>query len=178
MKKGRAASLAGEPPKGMRKRNSPVWRALDQALRATDLLLASGGFSAIVLDLGNIPPEFAWRIPLATWFRFRTAADRARTVFLLLTQHPCARSSAELVLRLFPAQAESKETVLTGADFQLRVERRRFETTHAEPATDMPAQRSTLHLVPARKQPQRETGWQRATAWTGTEPNSLSGGLR
>jgi hypothetical protein len=35
----------------------------DSALRATDLLLHAGGFSAIVLDLGSIAPEYALRIP-------------------------------------------------------------------------------------------------------------------
>ena len=48
---------------------------LDQALRATDLLLQAGGFAAIVLDLGDTAAEHARRIPLATWFRFRQAAD-------------------------------------------------------------------------------------------------------
>ena len=39
------------------KTQAPVWTRLDQALRATDLLLQAGGFSAIVLDLGG----FRWR---------------------------------------------------------------------------------------------------------------------
>ena len=55
------------------------WTRLDQALRATDLLLQAGGFAAIVLDLGDTAPEHGNRIPLATWFRFRQAADRTRS---------------------------------------------------------------------------------------------------
>ena len=178
------ASLAGEPPSASGQRTSPLWRALDQALRATDLLLAAGGFGAIVLDLGSIPPEFVWRIPLATWFRFRTAADRAHAVLLVLTQHPCARSSAELVLRLSPTQMQSAATVLTGARFRVSVDRRRFETPPV-PAATMPAvtpgnsaQPNRLHLVSSRKQPQREREavWGRAAAWTGTEPKTPQGG--
>ena len=69
---------------------SGAWQALDQAIRSADLLLQNGGFSAIVLDLGSTPPEMAWRIPLATWFRFRAACERSRTSLVLLTQHPCA----------------------------------------------------------------------------------------
>ena len=42
---------------------SSQWQALDQALRVADLLLQNGGFGAIVLDLGDVPPEIAWRIP-------------------------------------------------------------------------------------------------------------------
>ncbi|HLI75655.1 MAG TPA: hypothetical protein VKV02_01820 [Acidobacteriaceae bacterium] len=168
-------SLAGDPPPSLGKFTSPLWRALDQALRATDLLLAAGGFSAVVLDLGSTPPEFAWRIPLATWFRFRAAADRARTVLLVLTQHPCARSSAELVLRLSPAQPQAAPTVLTGAQFRVTVDRRRFETDPlAAPAQNLSATPHKLHLVPLRKQPQRETAWHRAAAWTGI--SAASGG--
>ncbi len=172
-----AHSLAGERPGNLTEAASPLWRALDQALRATDLLLAAGGFSAVVLDLGSIPPEFAWRIPLATWFRFRAAADRACTVLLLLTQHPCARSSAELVLRLSAVEPRSATTVLTGARFRIAIDRRRFETQPTPVATPDPSTPpNKLHLVPARKQPQREATWHRAAAWTGTEANSARGG--
>ncbi len=170
-------SLAGDRPPNLTKAASPLWRALDQALRATDLLLAAGGFSAVVLDLGSIPAEFAWRIPLATWFRFRAAADRARTVLLLLTQHPCARSSAELVLRLFPAEPRSATTVLTGAQFHMALDRRRFETqpspSQIPPIEDTP---NKLHLLPARKHPQREAAWNRSAAWTSTGTDTAQGG--
>lgn len=169
----RSASLAGEPPPNLGRTGSPIWKALDQALRATDLLLAAGGFSAIVLDLGNTPPEFAWRIPLATWFRFRAGADRARTVFLLLTQHPCARSSAELVLRCSSIESQSATTVLTGARFHIAVDRRRFENnTLPEHSVAEPTPNGKLHLVTTRKQPQRDrtVDWQRSTSWTGTTP--------
>ena len=37
---------------------------LEQVLRATDLLLESGGFGLIILDLGDLPPQSARRIPL------------------------------------------------------------------------------------------------------------------
>ncbi len=166
------ASLAGDPSKALGNLASALWRALDHALRATDLLLAAGGFTAIVLDLGNIPPEFAWRIPLATWFRFRAAADRARTVLLVLTQHPCARSSAELVLRLRPAEPLNALTVLTGAQFCVSVDRYRFETPAASSTTAQSTQPNRLHLVTSRKQPQRDALWRRAAAWTGTEPKN------
>ncbi len=153
-------------------RSSPAWRALDQALRSTDLLLTAGGFSAVVLDLGNVAPEFAWRIPLATWFRFRAAAERSRAVLLLLTRHPCARSSAELVLRLHPVQVHSKATVVTGARFRIAIERRRFETV--SPIAEDRAGISTLHLV-SRKPVQREraVGWHRHSTWTSLRQQSV-----
>ena len=85
------------------------WSRIEQALRVTDLLLQAGGFSAIVLDMGSIAPEYASRVPLATWFRYRAAAERTQASILLLTQHACAKSSAELVLRLQPGNALREE---------------------------------------------------------------------
>ena len=57
------------------------WARIEQALRVTDLLLQAGGFSAIVLDMASIAPEYVSRVPLATWFRYRAAAERTQAVF-------------------------------------------------------------------------------------------------
>ena len=37
---------------------------MEQVLKVTDLLLQGGGFGMVVLDLGDIPPESARRVPL------------------------------------------------------------------------------------------------------------------
>ena len=39
------------------------WSRMEQALRATDLLVQAGGFSAIILDMGSLPPEAVTRVP-------------------------------------------------------------------------------------------------------------------
>src|SRR6202046_5733737 len=39
------------------------WSRLEQALTATDLLLQAGGFAAIVLDMSDVRPQDAKRIP-------------------------------------------------------------------------------------------------------------------
>lgn len=106
------------------------WARLDQALRATDLLLHAGGFSALVLDLGSIAPEHGCRIPLATWFRYRQAADRTRCSLLVLAQQPLAQSSAAVVLDCAPLHAEAASpTVLSGFSYQVRSGRQRFAPT-------------------------------------------------
>jgi hypothetical protein len=133
------------------------WSKIDQALRVTDLLLQAGGFSAIVLDLGSIAPEFASRIPLATWFRYRAAAERSQASILLLTQHACAKSSAGLVLRLHPATALHDEpTIFTGIEHRVEVSRERFAPTPSS-------------VIPLRKQPQsdRSATWHSRTEWAG-----------
>ncbi len=72
------------------------WSRLDQALKATDLLLQTGGFAAIVLDMSDVLPQHTMRIPLATWYRFRLAAEQSRSALVFLTQSPCASSCATL----------------------------------------------------------------------------------
>jgi hypothetical protein len=72
---------------------------LEQALKATDLLLQSGGFGLLVVDLADIAPEVARRVPLTSWFRFRRAVEETSTALVVLEQEPFARTCASLVLR-------------------------------------------------------------------------------
>lgn len=133
------------------------WARIEQALRAADLLLQAGGFSVIVLDMAGIAPEFVAHVPLATWFRYRAAAERTRASLLLLTQHSCAKSSAELLLRFRPGEARKDErTVFTGIAHRLEVERRRF------------AQADT-NVIPLRKPPQSVNAahWRSQSTWAG-----------
>jgi hypothetical protein len=131
------------------------WSRMEQALRAMDLLMQAGGFGAIVLDMGSVAPEHVSRIPLATWFRYRAAAERTQMCVVLLTQYPCAKSSAELVLRMDRGVIRTQGgSVLTGFERRVEVVRRRFEDTN---------------VVPMKKPPQRAgVGvWQSRVTWTG-----------
>ena len=133
------------------------WARMEQALRVADLLLQAGGFSVIVLDMAGIAPEYAARVPLATWFRYRTASERTRASLLLLTQHSCAKSSADLLLRFGAGEVRRDEsTVFTGIAHRLEVERRRF--TQAE-----------TNVIPLRKPPQSVNAaqWRSQSAWAG-----------
>jgi recombination protein RecA len=133
------------------------WARIEQALRAADLLLQAGGFSAIVLDMVGIAPEYAARVPLATWFRYRASAERSRASLLLLTQHSSAKCSAELLLRFGPGQVRTDEgTVFSGIEHRLEVERRRF-------------MQADTNLVPLRKPPQSVSAaqWSSQSTWAG-----------
>jgi recA bacterial DNA recombination protein len=83
---------------------------LEQALRVTDLLLQSGGFGLVAIDLGDVPDAAARRIPLASWFRFQRAVEPTATVLLVVAQAPCAQSCASLLIRL---QAGGKSSALS-----------------------------------------------------------------
>jgi hypothetical protein len=73
---------------------------LEQVLKVTDLLLQSGGFGMVVLDLGDMPTESVRRVPLTSWFRFRRAVEPTATVLLVVEHEPCAKTCASLVVRL------------------------------------------------------------------------------
>jgi RecA/RadA recombinase len=136
---------------------SKPWPRLEQALRSADLLLQAGGFSAIVLDMGSLAPEFVSRVPLATWYRYRAAAERTQSSILLLTQYACAKSSAELVLQLQAAEPICDEsTVFSGIQPRVEVVRQRYPQIAS-------------NVVPIRKPPHREevATWQSRTVWAG-----------
>lgn len=133
------------------------WPRIEQALRSTDLLIQSGGFSVIVLDMGSLAAEYACRVPLATWHRYRLASERTQSSILLLTQHPCAKSSAELLLHFPAAEPISAEpTVFTGIQPEVVVVRQRFPQTES-------------NVVSIRKPPRSATSavWQSRSSWAG-----------
>jgi recombination protein RecA len=150
------SALKAEPAYYPRAVSKP-WPRMEQALRSADLLLQAGGFGAIVLDMGSLTPEFVSRVPLATWYRYRAAAERTQSSILLLTQHVCAKSSAELVLRLGPADPICDEsTVFTGVQPRISIVRQRYPP-------------ETSNVVSIRKPPQRECAtWTSRTSWADT----------
>ena len=120
------------------------WSRLEQGLRVADLLLQAGGFSCIVLDMGSLSAEYALRVPLATWFRFRAAAERLQSHVVLLTQHACSRNSAGLVLRLDPGSMRNDDsTIFTGLEHRAELARQRFPQDNVLPL------RSTAGRQPA-----------------------------
>ena len=82
-----------------RQRVNPAELCLEQVLRTTDLLLESGGFGLIVLDLADLPFQVCRRIPLTTWFRFRRAVEHKPAILLVLDRQPVTGSCASVVLK-------------------------------------------------------------------------------
>ncbi len=123
------------------------WQALDRALRATDQVLQSGGFRIVVLDLASVAAEAALRVPSATWFRFRRAAQESDAILLLLTGEPCARSSAACVLQCSAGSLPKVKGVLVAASRTAEIARQR--------------------VAPAlgKKAPGRAAAWDASPAW-------------
>jgi recombination protein RecA len=75
-------------------------RNVDQALRATDLLIQGGGFGMIALDFGDTPAKVVRYVPLQVWFRFRRAVESTPTILIVLEQESNAKTCASLVLHM------------------------------------------------------------------------------
>jgi len=75
-------------------------KRLEQVLKATDLILQSGGFGLVALDLAGIPEKFVRRISLASWFRFQRTVEHTKTALLIVSEFPCAQTCAALAMNL------------------------------------------------------------------------------
>jgi recombination protein RecA len=100
-----------EPIPAAKGRKAIAEGPLEQALRATDLLLQSAGFGLILLDLGDIPFQLARRIPLTTWFRFQRAVETTPTIFFVLAENPLAQTCASLLVKLSAVSSQLSEKV-------------------------------------------------------------------
>jgi recombination protein RecA len=86
---------------------------IDQALRATDLLIQGGGFGLVAVDLSDVPSKIVRYVPLNAWFRFRRAVEDTPTILVLLEQEAHAKTCASLVLRLDARPARWSEAAPT-----------------------------------------------------------------
>ncbi len=75
-------------------------KPMEQAFKTTDMLLQSGGFGLIAVDLGGMAERLVRKVPLTTWFRFSRVVEKQRTALVFLEQQPHAASCAGLVLNL------------------------------------------------------------------------------
>lgn len=75
-------------------------KPMEQAFKATDMLLQSGGFGLVVVDLSSLAERLVRKIPLTTWFRFSRVVEKQRTSLVFFEQQPHATSCAGLALNL------------------------------------------------------------------------------
>jgi hypothetical protein len=133
-------------------------RGLEQLLRAADLLLESGGFGLIALDLGDLPPQTARRIPLTTWFRFRRAVEHTPTVLLAVERQSIAGSCSSLLIKLGSQECGMKQPAASLFPIP----------SHAQLLTELKItaelERSRMERKPARS---AEITFGSKTAWAG-----------
>ncbi len=81
----------------------------ENALKSCDLLIQAGGFGLVVFDLADTPEREARRIPLASWFRLRHAAERVGAALIAMTKRINAQSCSTLQIEL-----RRKRTITAG----------------------------------------------------------------
>ena len=144
--------LCGEPGPSplVSNRQSSIWdHRLSQVLKTTDLLLQSGGFGMVVVDLADVPPRWARRIPLASWFRFRRAVENTPTVLLVVEQEPYAKTCASLVLQMLPSALSAQPSASRTQDVRNR--HLSFRTEIAKTLPDnLPPHAHILRALPVR----------------------------
>ncbi len=67
---------------------------LETAVKAADMVLHSGGFGLIVLDLCDVSSIALQRVPLSYWYRIRRAVEHTPSILLILARQSVAKSCA------------------------------------------------------------------------------------
>jgi hypothetical protein len=73
---------------------------LERAFKAVDLILHSGGFGLVALNLCDVPPKAARRVISTWWFRFRRAIESLPTSLIVLTSVAAVRSCAAMAMEV------------------------------------------------------------------------------
>jgi recA bacterial DNA recombination protein len=101
-------------PRSGRTRDSVVARALDRAIKAVNLVLQSGGFGLVAIDIADVPLDVLRELPFNTWMRLQRVVDASDTACVLVADVPSARSAKGVSIRLQP-QRSRRQTVRSGA---------------------------------------------------------------
>src|SRR6266436_81717 len=106
--------------------------SVERAFKATDLLLQSGGFGLVALNLADVAAKYTRRIITSWWFRFRRSIENTPTALVVITPVPCTRSCAALILEIkneAPVWPSSMSFVLENNGAKLTIEKSRHEST-------------------------------------------------
>ena len=125
---------------------------IDQALRATDLLIQGGGFGLLALDLSDIAPRLVRQVPLNVWFRFRRAVENTPTILFLMAQESNAKTCASLVLRLEGEAGVWRETARNVAALENAVATNRQEKREHTEGNLLEGGKSWAEVVRSRMQ--------------------------
>lgn len=75
-------------------------RVLDRAIKSFGLVLQSGGFGVVALDLADVPMRAVKRLPFTTWLRAQRLIEGRDTVGIVIAREPIARSARGVTVRL------------------------------------------------------------------------------
>lgn len=98
------------------------------AWRAADVLVQSGGFELVAVDLGDLPPWVLGRTPLAVYVRLQRAVERVATALVVAGPRRVAGSLAAVAVALAPRAvhwAPGGPGLLAGLETEARLIRSR-----------------------------------------------------
>jgi len=124
---------------------------VERALKAADLLLQAGGFGLVAIEMGDVPPPIARRVPLTSWFRFRRAVEHTPTALVVIEEEAFANSAAGLVLKMSAAAARRSPP--------------KPMPSHARLLTATEISVEVVRSVAERKRPARAAAFQTRALW-------------
>jgi len=159
-------NLTGKKPFAFETRRE--WESrLEQVLKITDLLLQSGGFGLVAIDLGDVPLPSTRRIPLTSWFRFRRAVENTPTILLVIGQEPCARTCASLLLQMQKSSGQWPVASFQPVGGGRPRSRQSEAPPHAQLLSGMRIKAEVLRSRLERKPMQSASTFSTKTAWAG-----------
>jgi recombination protein RecA len=162
---GARCSMAAARSASIDRRPSTLDR-MEQALKATDLLLQGGGFGLVAVDLGDVPAQAARRVPLTSWFRFRRAVENTSTVLAVMEQEPYARTCASVVVKM---SAVASRRSAAGGQWSVAGGQKNDEPPHARIFSGLEITAEAVRSAAQGKKPVRSEGvcFASQTAWAG-----------
>jgi recombination protein RecA len=92
---------------------------VEHALRAADLVIHSGGFGVVALDLADASDSALSRIPATTWFRFRRAVETTPTVLAVIARKAITKSCSAMLVEMKRRRALFTGNLLRGVDYEI-----------------------------------------------------------
>jgi RecA DNA recombination protein len=100
---------------------------LDNIFKAADLILHSGGFGAVVMDLSGVAARDLNSIPLSYWYRFRLAVENSPTRLIVAADQPLVKSCARVQLSVTRRGVCWSGPVFSGIDFEVTTRKARLQ---------------------------------------------------
>jgi hypothetical protein len=120
----------------MASRQTGADRAVERALKATNLVLQSGGFSLVALDLADAPVPALRRIPMNTWMRLQRVIEGQPSAGIVVGAAPLSRSAGGVSILLSAASSglphgswwrpDSETTLFHGLESTVQIQRARL----------------------------------------------------
>src|SRR5579863_3891568 len=92
---------------------------VEHAMRSADLVIQSGGFGVVALDLAEAAESGLNRIPATTWFRWRRSVETTPTVLMVVARAPVAKSCSALIVEMRRRREVFSGNLLRSAEYEI-----------------------------------------------------------